>query len=455
MIRFIDRKLELKILGDEWSSPGAKLIILYGRRRIGKTTLLSEFFSDKNGLFYISEDIYHKLQVDDLRKHLADFFHDEFLQNATINEWEGLFQYMPKAIDPGKRFFIVLDEFTYLIKNDRSILTRLQRLWDTFLGKTNVFLVLCGSNLGMMQDEVLSYSSPLYGRRTRDMLLVPFGFKSALKFLNMSFEDKLELYMTTGGIPEYLRKASGYRDYHQFVKREFGDANGYFYREPYYILAQEFKEYNTYFSILNAISFGKNKPSEIAGYIGMESKRLYPYLENLIKLMFISKATPIDDRKGAGHYELTDNMMQFWFNYVFLNREFIERGSNQIAFDFPTYFGRVFEKFVRNELFKLIYPTYKIGTWWYKDTEIDVVAISQKNDEVVFCECKWKDDVDYAKILPDLKRKSEKFLQDKNVGKISYHIVAKSFRNKSQDDELILTDMSDMEEIFTKSSRSN
>ena len=228
MIRFIDRKPELRILADEWSSPGAKLIILYGRRRIGKTTLLSEFFSDKNGVFYISEDVYYKLQVDDLRKYLAEFFHDEFLQNATINEWEGLFQYLPKVIDPGKRFFIVLDEFTYLIKNGRSILTGLQRLWDTFLSKTNVFLVLCGSNLGMMRDEVLSYSSPLYGRRTRDMLLAPFDFNNAMKFLNMSFEEKLLLYMTIGGIPEYLIRASGYVDYHNFVEREFGDANGYF-----------------------------------------------------------------------------------------------------------------------------------------------------------------------------------------------------------------------------------
>ena len=455
MIRFIGRKPELRILADEWSSSGAKLIILYGRRRIGKTTLLSEFFSDKNGVFYISEDVYYKLQVDDLRKYLAEFFHDEFLQNATINEWEGLFQYLPKVIDPGKRFFIVLDEFTYLIKNGRSILTGLQRLWDTFLSKTNVFLVLCGSNLGMMRDEVLSYSSPLYGRRTRDMLLAPFDFNNAMKFLNMSFEEKLLLYMTIGGIPEYLRRASGYVDYHNFVEREFGDANGYFYREPYFILAQEFREYNTYFSILNAISFGKNKPSEIAGYIGMESKRLYPYLENLMKLMFISKATPIDDRKGAGHYELTDSMMQFWFNYVFLNREFIERGSNQLAFDYPAYFGRIFEKFVRNELFKFLYPTFRIGTWWYKDTEIDVVAISQKNDEIVFCECKWKDRVDHTRILPDLKRKSEKFLQGKKVGKISYQIVARSFRNKTHEEELILTDLSDMEEIFTRFSRSD
>lgn len=129
--------------------------------------------------------------------------------------------------------------------------------------------------------------------------------------------------MTIGGIPEYLRVASGYSNYYQFIEREFGDANGYFYREPYFILSQKFREYSTYFSITNAISFGKIKPSEIAGFIGIESKRLYPYLQNLAKLMFISPSIPIDHRKGAGHYELRDNMIKFWFNYVFPNREFI------------------------------------------------------------------------------------------------------------------------------------
>ena len=448
MIRFIDRVSELETLSREWSLPGPKLIILYGRRRIGKTTLLSEFFKDKSGLFYISEDVYYGLQVDDFRKNIADFLQDKFLLNTRITEWENLLQYLPKALDPTKKFFIVLDEFTYLVKNDKSIISRLQRSWDHFLSKTNIFLVLCGSNLGMMQDDVLSYSSPLYGRRTRDMLLPPMNFQSAAQFTNMSFEDKLLLHMTIGGIPEYLAKAAEYNDYHIFVKREFADPNGYFYREPYFILAQEFREYNTYFSILNAISFGKNKSSEIAGYIGIESKRLYPYLENLIKLMFISKVTPIDNRKGAGHYELNDSMIQFWFNFVFLNREFIERGVNHIEFDFSTYFGRRFEKFVRDELFSRMYPKFKIGTWWHKDVEIDVVAISQDNSEVVFCECKWKERIDHTKILPDLKRNAEKFLKEKCISKVSYQIVAKSFRHKIQNGEVILTDISDIQEIF-------
>ncbi|MFG1503177.1 MAG: ATP-binding protein, partial [Cuniculiplasma divulgatum] len=201
---------------------------------------------------------------------------------------------------------------------------------------------------------------------------MPFGFTSASKLVNFPFEEKLLLYMTIGGIPEYLRVASGYSNYYQFIEREFGDANGYFYREPYFILSQKFREYSTYFSITNAISFGKIKPSEIAGFIGIESKRLYPYLQNLAKLMFISPSIPIDHRKGAGHYELRDNMIKFCFNYVFPNREFIERENSKLIFDFPAYFGRIFEDFIKNDVFGYLYPYYNIGTWWHKDTEIDI-----------------------------------------------------------------------------------
>ena len=450
MISFIDRGEELNLLKHEWNSPGAKLIVLYGRRRIGKTTLLSEFFKDKEGIFYISEDIYYKLQVNDLRKYIADYFQDQFLMSADISDWELLFQYLTKVIDVKKRFFLVLDEFTHLVKNDRTILTKLQRFWDSFLSRSNIFLVICGSNLGMIQDSVLSYASPMYGRRTKDILLLPLELRSSMKFTEMNFEDNLMLHMTIGGVPEYLNKASGYKDYYWFIKREFGDPNGYFYREPYFILSQDFKEQNTYFSILNAISYGKNKPSEIADYIGIESKRLYPYLENLVKLRFLAKIAPIDDRKNSGHYEMTDRMMEFWFNFVYKNREFIERGSGEITFNFSTYFGRIFEKFIRDEIFKYIYPDFKIGTWWYKDTEIDIVAISQNGEEIVFSECKWMDNVDPFKVASELDKKAQKFLNGKEIKKVTYHIVAKSFYKDTSEKGPICNDLEDIISLINK-----
>ena len=270
MIRFVDRDDELSLLNGAWNSDTSQFIVLYGRRRIGKTTLLDQFFRDKPGIFYISQDAYYRIQITEFKTYIAEFLNDEFLRKTGIEDWSDLFDYLEKVLDRNKRFFIVLDEFTYLTKNDRTILTKLQRFWDRFLSGTKVMLVICGSDFGMINETVLSYSSPLYGRRTRDILLNPLDLNNSLKITEMPFDDALMLYMTIGGVPEYLNQAHGYRDYFYFIQMEFGHKQGYFYREPYFLLSQEFRNYNVYFSIINAVSAGKNKPTEIANFIGPE-----------------------------------------------------------------------------------------------------------------------------------------------------------------------------------------
>ena len=445
MIRFIDRDKELELLNEEWNSPGAKFIVLYGRRRIGKTSLLNEFCKGKKGIFHISADEYNHVQISEIRQKFSSFFNDDFLRNTDLPDWENLFLYLTRIIPPEKRFYVVLDEFTYLVKNDRSILSKLQRFWDTFLSRTNIFLVICGSDLGMMENEVLSYSSPTYGRRSRDILLPPMELKSAMKFTNMNFDDRLRLFMTVGGIPEYLTRAEKYGDYNKFIQAEFWNSQGYFYREPYYLLSQEFKDYNTYFSILNAISYGKNKPSEIANFLGVEGRKIYPYLENLIRLRFISRITPVFSSKNSGHYEISDRMVEFWFNYVYTNREFIERGTVNENFNFQGYFGRVFERTIKDSVFPSIYKDCTIGTWWYKDTEIEVIGISPDKKRIIFGECKWRDNVNPAPIVEDLRKKVKVFLRNMEFESVSYRIIAKSFSRKIEDDNISLLDLSDLE----------
>lgn len=450
MIRFVNRESELALLDASWENPDAQLIVLYGRRRIGKTTLLDRFLQSKKGIFYVADDVYYRIQINEFKDYVSNFFNDQFLKNITITDWNDLFQYLTKVIPKDERFYIVLDEFTYLSKNDRSIISKFQRLWDTFLSKTKVFFVICGSDLGMIHDAVLSYTSPLYGRRSRDILLGPIGLGSSLEFTELSFEESLILYMTVGGVPEYLTKASTYTDYYFFIMREFGSKQGYFYREPYFLLSQEFRDYSTYFSILNAIAIGKNKPSEIADFIGIENKKLYPYLENLVKLGFIIKLLPAFDSRSFGHYELTDNMTEFWFNYVFPNREFIERGSTVPSFDFRRFFGRVFEKVVRNEVFTKLYPQYTIGKWWYRDHEIDVVAQSPDSKKIIVGGCKWKEDVDPLPIVNKLTRESEVMLTRKKFDHIEYHLIAKSFRHNDVPDDTVLYDLNDIKDTVSK-----
>lgn len=210
------------------------------------------------------------------------------MKNLDFRDWDQLFAYFVKNLPEG-RFYLCIDEFSYLIKNDRSILGSLQRYWDSALSSSDICIVLSGSMLGLMSEMVLSYASPLYGRRTRDILLEGLPFSDARKLLDMSFEDSLKIYMVLGGVPEYLIKASEYKTLSPFLENEFFDKYGYFYREPYFIISQEFRDLNTYFSILDAVALKNTKPSEIANFAGMDTRQIYPYLENLIRLGFLER----------------------------------------------------------------------------------------------------------------------------------------------------------------------
>lgn len=265
--KFIGRQKELSLLEDEWNKTNGRLIILYGRRRIGKTRLITEFTSNKNGIFYFAEDTSSHIQINRLQEKIAEFTRDEILRNLDIKDWDQLFGYLTRNC-PTERFYLVIDEFSYLIKSDKSILSTLQKYWDTALSSSNIYIILSGSMLGLMSEMVLSHASPLYGRRSRDLLLEGLSFSDSKEFLNMPFQETLETYMILGGVPEYLLKASEYTDITNFVEKEFLDKFGYFHREPYFIISQEFKELKTYFSILNSIAFGNTKPTDIANFVG-------------------------------------------------------------------------------------------------------------------------------------------------------------------------------------------
>jgi len=270
--KFVNREEEISLLDEEWRKKGGKLVVLYGRRRIGKTRLLIEFTKDKKGIFYIAEDSSTQLQINGLKDKIADFLNDSLLKTLEIREWTQLFEYLVKNM-PSERFYFIIDEFSYLIKSDKKVLSVLQKIWDTQLSNSPPFIVLSGSMLGLMSDMVLAYASPLYGRRTRDILLEGLHFKYARRFVTWSFSEALMLYFITGGVPEYLLKAAEYDGLNKFLDREFFNKMGYFYREPYFIISQEFKELKSYFSILNAIAFGETKPTEIANFTGIDTKK--------------------------------------------------------------------------------------------------------------------------------------------------------------------------------------
>jgi uncharacterized protein len=410
MIReFIDREEERALLEREWQGPGGRLVILYGRRRIGKTRLIDEFIRDKPGILYIAEDASPHIQIAQLKSRCAEFFNDPFLAELDIRTWDQLFTYLAQK-PPGRRTYLVIDEFTYLIRNDPSILSALQKSWDRSITGSDWCLLLSGSILSLMSDLALSSTSPLYGRRTRDLLLGPLIFSDAKKFFHFPFSDSLKVYLSIGGVPEYLLKAGIYDDCDAFYTAEFFNRYGYFYNEPYFILSQEFRELKVYQSILHAIALGNTSPTSIAQFCGLDTRHVYPYLESMIRLGLVEKEVPILGNPRQGIYRIRDRVFDFWYRFVFPHRQEIETGHEHAGIpDMNPFFGRQFEGFVRDEYAGRVLPGYRTGHWWYKEDEIDLVAVDDASSSIVFGECKWGDVslADAKKLFSRLKTKAK------------------------------------------------
>ncbi len=411
--RLINREDELELMEREWRK-NSSLIIVYGRRRIGKTRLLQEFSHGKNTFFFTFPDAVKSVQMREFKQRLAEFFNDKWILKLETDNWFDVFSYISTKLK--KKTCFILDEFTYAIKSNKKILSDLQRIWDhEFRGK-EIMLIICGSLLGMVREEVLAYTSPLYGRRSRELFVTELNFLDAAKFFD-DFEYGVQSFMLVGGVPEYLLVAKGYKHINDFILEEFMNTKGYFYREPYYILSQELRELKTYFSIINAIAFGKTRPEEIANFIGAESRGIYPYLENLIRLGFVERLVPIIGKRKRGIYVLKDSMLDTWFNFVYPNRELIELGKkatlepNVLSF----FYGRKFEGIAKQSLLRLDslkrfpFSITKLGKWWYREREIDLVALNEQTKQIAFFEVKWdnfQSEKEAKRVLEKLKEKS-------------------------------------------------
>lgn len=451
---FVGRKKELTLIEKEWDKNKGSLVVLYGRRRIGKTRLLTEFSKDKRGVFYVAEDVSPHIQRVRFKEKLAEFLDDELLRSLDFKDWDQLFAYFTKNL-PKKRFYLCIDEFSYLIKNDKSILSSLQKYWDSSLSASNICIVLSGSMLGLMSELVLSHASPLYGRRSRDILLEGLPFSDALNLLEMSFEDSMKTYMVLGGVPEYLIKAAEYKSLDAFLKNEFFDRYGYFYREPYFIISQEFRELKTYFSILDAVASKNTRPSEIANFVGIETRKLYPYIENLIRLGFLERRISLFGSDKKGIYLIKDQIFDFWFNFVSRNREAIERENFRPNPEALTmYFAKKFETFVKNEFIPLGLPlAQRTGRWWHKEEEIDVLALNESENEITFIECKWRNltRTQARKFLKDLKRKATLVRWKNEVRNETFGLVVKEIEGKEnlRENGDLIFDLKDFEKAFS------
>ncbi len=388
-MNFYNRSKELEHLNRALERERS-LTIIYGKRRVGKTFLLRRFLSEKGGFFFTFSDSSRETQMEEFRDRAAEFLGDDLIRSIK-GDWFLILRFLFRNLEEGS--LVVLDEFTYAIRSDRKVLSDLQRLWDDDLQERSLHIILCGSLLGMVKDEILSHTSPLYGRRTHELPLAPFGYRDSLNFFS-SQDYGILAYLLVGGMPEFLRVATDHSSLEGLVDREFLNPRGYFYREPYYLLSQNLREVKTYFSILNAIAYGKTRPTEISHFVGIETRGIYPYMETLQRLEFVRRETPVGGNRKRGVYKLRDPLFHSWFNLVYPRREEVEMEAAFFrAKETQTFLGRRFEELAREFLMdmnrdqKLGFS--EIGSWWHKEEEIDIVCLDAQGKRVLLLEAKY------------------------------------------------------------------
>ena len=406
-MRFIGRKNELHTLNTEYNR-NSSFVVIYGRRRVGKTTLIKEFLKNKTAFYYLATEELESQSMKRLANVIARTTKNTLLQKIEFTDWLDLFQLIADY-KPEEKKVLVIDEFPYLVKTNSAFPSILQNAWDEFLKDSNVMLILSGSLIGMMQKHVLSYDSPLYGRRTAQMRLTPLPFTSIYETQNLPFEQAVEQFALTGGVPKYLEFFEDGRPLEEQLKDAVFSKNGFLYEEPNFLLKSESLTAVNYFSIIKTIADGNHKLGKIASALGQESSSLTPYLSTLSDLGFIEKRTPITEKNPEksrkGLYFIADNFLRFWFCYVYPYKGELELDNMQIVLDeIHKDFKEKFVAFAYEDICKDIFAKLcsnnaisfvpsRIGSYWLNDydgdTEIDVMSVDHQNKQVFAGECKY------------------------------------------------------------------
>ena len=410
---FINRDRELQTLQDEYQSESFAFSVLYGRRRVGKTTLLKEYIKDKDAIYFLVTLESKPVVLKKFQTLVAEYFEDEFLKGVTLKDISQLFSYIAtKKYD--KKLIIIIDEFHYLAKIESSMPSQFQYIVDEILHSQNIHLILCGSIISMMYEQTLSYNSPLYGRRTSAIKLEALEFK----YLQHFFKDKtevelIELYSVLYGVPKYLEMFHDTKNIFDSIEKNILSSHAYLYDEPRYILQNEVNEPLTYFTILEVIASGEHKLGHIASKLEKNVQNITSFISKLIELDIIYKDVPITEKNPQkskkGLYFIKDNFFRFWFLYILPYKSQLEIGNSayvrkKVEENFAGYVSKTYEDLAISYTLKE-FGVLKCGRWWSKNEEIDVVGVG--DDFLVVGECKYSNKKVGTDILEALKNKAK------------------------------------------------
>lgn len=433
---FTGRQKELTKLESMYQEASFQFAVIYGRRRVGKTTLIAEFLKDKPSISYIAMEGTMKENLVGLSYAVMQ----KSGHDAVYNDFETLLTDIDKLCQTEK-VILAIDEYPYLAAAYPAISSMLQKHIDTCWKNSRMFLILCGSSMSFMENQILGYQSPLYGRRTAQFKIRPFTFFEAREMLyGFEPEEQAVLYGTTGGVPEYLSRIHNTQTLDDNLVSLFFDDNGTLFEEPVNLLKQEMREPASYHSILSAIAQGAGKLNEIAGKTGLESSACSNFITSLIQIGIIEKEWPVTEKENSRKtvYHLQDSMFLFWYRFVRPSITAISMGTGQYIYtdhvkpNLNAFMGSIFETICRQYLYRPdIYPDLpfffgKLGRWWGNnpqkrcEEEIDIAALGE--NQILLCECKWRNEKTSADVLHKLLERGELFSYPEKY----YYVFSKS-----------------------------
>ena len=465
---FIGRERELASLKEFFDRDGIGMTVIYGRRRIGKSTLIAEFVRDKKNIFYTATKVGKARNLELFSRQVTDLFMPG-VENISFHTTEAVFDFIDKNIGTEK-VVLVIDELPYWAERDEALLSIMQKYIDTVWNDKNLKIILCGSALSFMEKKVLSEKSPLFGRRDSQIRLDAFNYLDAAKFVpNYSCEDKAICYGITGGVARYLSMIDPSKSIDENIVRLFFRTDGYLYDETRNLLTQEFTDIAIVNNIIEQIASGENTLNTIAGKIGEKEPTVLYSLDKLINVGLIEKKKCITDEKNKKktQYVLKDYMFKFWYEFIPKATSVIEMGQGEFYYQkavkpvLHSFMGAVFEDMCRYYTLKQgITGEYgcfltSVGSWWgtenitdengnirAQSADIDVVAISDIDKKAVIGECKFKNEKIDKGIYETLIRRGKLIAAKYKVSKYIFFSLSGYtdwFKDLKDDDVLLLT----------------
>ncbi len=434
---FIGRESELKFLNNCYESNRAEFVVIYGRRRVGKTETLNEFCKNKPNVFYSCREYTSEKQLAEFSDALLSWKPELKAYTDSFADWDKAFSFIGE-MEGKEKTVIVIDEFPYMCKNNPSIPSILQIVWDTVLKNKNIMIVICGSSMSFIEKELLSEKNPLYGRTTGIYKMLPMPYYDAIKFLpDFSDEDKMIAYSILGGIPHYLKQFDSQKTLKENIINKILTKGTVLYSEVEFLLRQELRETSIYNTVIEAIALGNTAFNEILTKTGIEKSKLSVYLKNLIELGIVEREFSIlssaKERASSskGLYNLTDNYFKFWYAFGYSNLSELEKDDglgvweDYIEGSLHDFASKSFEKvciefmYSLNRQRKLPFRFSKIGRWWGTVTrvvegekrnyaeEIDIIATDKNERKFILGECKFRSELFDNGELRKLKEKME------------------------------------------------